>query len=185
MKSLKKFVSNAYSHFKTVTKHRHTVISHAARAGILFQGLRHDLSKYSPTEFFQGIKNYTGTCSPNELERKEKGYSSAWLHHKGRNKHHFEYWTDYNPEEKRVMPVKMPIRYVAEMFCDRVSASKIYQGENYTDSHPYEYFMRGKTKREINMETSEILESWLLMLKEKGEDETLRHIKESVKKGSY
>lgn len=180
----KGLVFNALGHFLTVTKHRHTVIRHTAKAGILWQGLRHDLSKYSPAEFVQGVKNYTGVCSPNELERKKKGYSEAWLHHKGRNKHHFEYWTDYNPAERRVLPVKMPMRYVAEMFCDRVAASKIYQGEKYTDKHPYEYFEGGKEKRVIHPETSDLLESWLLMLKEKGEEYTLRHIKESLKKDS-
>ncbi len=179
----KGLIFNAAGHFVTITKHRHTVIRHARKAGILFQGLRHDLSKYSPTEFWQGVKNYTGTCSPNELERNEKGYSEAWLHHKGRNRHHFEYWTDYNPVEKRVMPVKMPIRYVAEMFCDRVAASKIYQGEKYADNFPYDYFMRGKPNRSINPQTSDLLEEWLFMLKEKGEEYTLRHIKESLKKG--
>lgn len=178
----KGLIFNAVGHFATITKHRHAVMRHAAKAGILWQGLRHDLSKYSPAEFVQGIINYTGKCSPNELERKKKGYSEAWLHHKGRNKHHFEYWTDYNPVERRVLPVKMPVRYVAEMFCDRVAASKIYQGKNYTDEHPYKYFQGGKANRVIHPETSDLLESWLLMLKEKGEEHTLRHIKESLKK---
>lgn len=177
----KGYISNAAGHFITITRHRHTVARHCFRAGIFWQGLRHDLSKYAPVEFWQGVKYYAGTFSPNETERKLKGYSSAWLHHKGRNKHHFEYWTDYNPIERRVMPVKMPVRYVAEMFCDRVAASKIYQGKNYTESHPYDYFMRGKEKRFIHPETSALIESWLLMLKEKGEAYTLRHIKSVVK----
>ena len=179
------YIKNAFGHFKTITRHRHAVIRHCFRAGILFQGMRHDLSKYSPVEFWQGVKYYSGKRSPNELERSEKGYSGAWLHHKGRNKHHFEYWTDYNMEERRVMPVKMPIRYVAEMFCDRVAASKIYQGENYNENHPYEYFIRGKAKRSIHPETSELLEGWLLMLKEKGEAYTLRHIKSVLKNKTY
>ena len=175
------YIKNAVGHFITITKHRHAVIRHAYKAGIFWQGLRHDLSKYSPIEFWQGVKNYTGTRSPNEKERAEKGYSEAWLHHKGRNRHHFEYWSDYNPKERRIMPVKMPLRYTAEMFCDRVAASKIYQGENYDNSHPYEYFMNGKQRRVINVETSDLLENWLLMLKEKGEDATLRHIKETLR----
>ena len=179
----KGIISGGWAHFVTITIHRHAVIRHCARAGILWQGLRHDLSKYSPTEFWQGMKNYAGYRSPNEVEREKKGYSSAWLHHKGRNKHHFEYWTDYNPKERRIMPVKMPMRYVAEMFCDRVAASKIYQGENYTDIHPYEYFMRGKPNRVIHPETSDLLEEWLLMLKESGEEKTLRHIKNNLKRG--
>ncbi len=174
---------NIWGHFKTITHHRHLVISHAARAGILWRGLLHDLSKYSPTEFLSGAKYYTGTKSPNEGERAEYGYSKSWMHHKGRNRHHFEYWTDYNIETHLMSPVKMPLKYVKEMFCDRVAASKVYQGENYTDAHPLEYFMRAKKRREIHPETSLLLESWLLMLSEKGEKETFKHIKKL--KGDY
>lgn len=174
-------IKGAIGHFMTITRHRHMVIRHAAKAGILWQGLRHDLSKYSPTEFIPGAKYYQGDRSPNEMERMLCGYSSAWIHHKGRNRHHFEYWTDYSPADKKMMPVKMPMRYIAEMFCDRVAASKIYQGEKYTDSHPYEYFLRGVANRAIEKETSQILENWLIMLKEKGENETFFRVRECVK----
>ena len=151
---MKKFLG----HLKTVSAHRRMVFYHAKKVGIPWQGLFHDLSKYSPTEFFVGVTYFTGDKSPNEGERLDYGYSKAWLHHKGRNKHHFEYWTDYNPYVKAIMPVKMPLKYCVEMFCDRVAASKIYQKENYTDSHPIEYFMRGKLKRSIHPETSDLLE---------------------------
>ena len=177
----KSLLINAFRHFITITRHRHAVIRHCKKAGILRQGLMHDLSKYTPSEFFAGVRHYQGTRSPNEEERRLFGYSAAWLHHKGRNRHHFEYWTDYNPKEHRIMPVPMPLCYVAEMFCDRVAASKIYQGKNYNESHPYEYFLRGKQNRFIHQETSDIIEKWLLMLKEKGEAETLRHIKDTLK----
>ena len=168
-------------HFMTITKHRHKVIAHCAKAGILWQGLRHDLSKYTPTEFFRGDKYYNdGKKSPNEKERQIYGYSLAWLHHKGRNKHHFEYWNDYNPEVRRRCGVKMPIKYVKEMFCDRVAASKIYQKENYTDSHPLEYFMGGKPHRTlIPPETSDLLEKWLTMLSEQGEEKTFAQIRKT------
>lgn len=82
---------NFIKHFCTITKHRHQVIKHCFKVGIGFQGLFHDLSKYSLFEFIPGVKNYQGTRSPNEAEREINGYSAAWLHHKGRNKHHFEY----------------------------------------------------------------------------------------------
>ena len=99
------------------------------------------------------------------------------MHHKGRNRHHFEYWTDYNPETKVVSPVEMPLVFVKEMFCDRVAASKIYQKKNYTDNHPLEYFLRAKSRRVIHPATSELLEGWLVMLSQKGEKETFKHIK--------
>lgn len=172
---------HAIKHFKTITKHRHTVIKHCAKAGILWQGLRHDLSKYTPAEFITGAKYYQGTRSPNEIEREMYGYSPAWMHHKGRNRHHYEYWNDYNPHEKKVLPVKMPLKYLVEMFCDRVAASKIYRGKNYTDSHPLEYFNGGKHLMFIHPDTLKTLENWLTMLKEQGEEKTFAYIKSLVK----
>lgn len=170
-------MAHPFRHFYTITKHRHRVIVHCFRAGIGFQGLFHDLSKYSLTEFLPGAKYYQGTRSPNEREREEKGYSQAWLHHKGRNRHHFEYWNDLNMVTKRYEPVKMPLRYVKEMFCDRVAASKIYQGKAYTNGHPLAYFRRGNARAKMHPETADLLEEWLLMLEEKGERKTFAHLR--------
>ena len=180
-------MSNAIKHFITITKHRHTVIKHCFKAGIGLQGLKHDLSKYTPVEFINGARYYAdGKRSPNEIEREQKGYSEAWLHHKGRNKHHFEYWNDYNPKIKKYAPVKMPLKYVIEMFCDRVAASKIYQGGNYTDAHPVAYFENGRDKRVINDETSQLLEDLLIMLRDEGEEKTFDYIRNVLlKKGDY
>ena len=174
-------MNKAFSHLKTIIRHRHMVIRHCKKAGIFWLGLFHDLSKFSPTEFMQGAKFFLGNRSPNEAEREQNGYSLAWIHHKGRNKHHFEYWTDYSPVTRVMSPVKMPLKYVKEMFCDRVAASKIYMGKDYTDASSLEYFMRAKGKRIIHPETSQLLESLLVMLKEQGEEKTfdyLRNMKE-------
>ncbi|MBO5453790.1 MAG: catalase [Clostridia bacterium] len=171
----------AIKHFITITRHRHAVIKHGFKTGIFWQSLFHDLSKYSPAEFICGAKYYLGTKSPNEAEREKYGFSKAWLHHKGRNKHHFEYWLDYNPTTKKNEPVKMPIKYVKEMFCDRVAASKIYQGKNYKQTHPIEYFERGRSNRVINKETSDLIEFWLKLLSDKGETETFKIIKNTKK----
>lgn len=170
-------MARPFAHFRTVTKHRHCVIAHCFRAGIGWQGLFHDLSKYSPTEFFPGARHYQGTRSPNERERELLGYSLAWMHHKGRNRHHFEYWVDLNPQAKRYEPVPMPTRFLKEMFCDRLAASKIYQGKAYTDASPLEYYLRGGAKEKMHPRTAEQLEEWLTMLKDKGEEETFRYIR--------
>ena len=170
-------MARPFAHFYTVTKHRHRVIAHCFRAGIGWQGLFHDLSKYSPTEFLPGARYYQGTRSPTERERELFGYSAAWMHHKGRNRHHYEYWVDLNMQTKRYKPVPMPVRYVKEMFCDRVAASKIYQGKNYTDSSALDYYLRGRARDKMHPATADQLEEWLIMLKEKGEKETFRHIR--------
>lgn len=172
-------------HFCTITRHRHRVIAHCFKAGIGWQGLFHDLSKYSPAEFWVGARHYQGTRSPNEEERRLYGHSVAWMHHKGRNRHHFEYWSDYSPVEKKVMPVKMPVRFVAEMFCDRVAASKIYRGADYTDRHPLEYFLGGKPRRVIHPATSDLLEGWLTLLAKEGEEAAFSAVRAQLKKGTY
>ena len=171
------YISNFFKHLGVVTRHRFRVFLHCARCGIAWRGLVHDLSKYSPTEFFESVKYYRCYRSPIGACREEIGYSRAWLHHKGRNRHHFEYWTDYNPYERKICPVKMPTVFVKEMFCDRLAASKIYQGENYTENHPIEYFMRGKPNRNIHPETSDLIEEWLRIVAESGEAAAFKEIK--------
>ncbi len=168
-------------HFKVITRHRHQVIRHGAKCGIFWQSLGHDLSKYCPSEFISGAKYFQGEKSPNEEERRIFGYSKAWMHHQGRNRHHFEYWRDYNTETKRMESVKMPYRYVVEMFCDRVAASKIYQGKNYTKEHPLAYFLKSKDTRPIHPETSDEIEELLSMLAQRGEEETFREIRKRIK----
>ena len=168
-------------HFITISRHKNKVMVHCFKCGIFFRGLLHDLSKYSPSEFILGAKYYEGTRSPNEKERELFGFSKAWMHHKGRNLHHFEYWTDLNPATKRYEPVPMPTIYLTEMFCDRVAASKIYMGKNYTNSAPLDYFLRGNARQRMHQDTADKLEFLLTMLKNKGEKETFRYIKNEFK----
>lgn len=164
-------------HFKVVFRHRQAVMRHCIMAGIPVQGLFHDLSKFSPQEFIPGAIYFLGYKSPNVRERDVHGYSSAWMHHKGRNKHHYEYWVDYNVKTHREEAVRMPAKYLIEMFCDRVAASKIYQGSAYTEDKPLEYLVNSKAKSSMHPDTARVLESWLRMLAEKGEAETFAYIK--------
>ena len=173
-----------FAHFKTITKHRHLVCKHCFRLGLYSQGLKHDLSKYSPTEFLRGAKYYQGDRSPNDAERRETGVTLSWLHHKGRNRHHLEYWIDYRryPDGRIGMGAyRMPIRYVGEMFCDRVAACKVYLKDAYTDASAYEYFMRSKDHLMIHPDTERELKEMLLALKEKGEKEAFRYVRQRIK----
>ena len=175
-------LTNAVRHFRTITAHRMLVMRYCFRAGLYMQGLTHDLSKYSPTEFLVGAKYYKGTYSPNNAERADLGVSTSWLHHKGRNKHHFEYWIDYAIDPTKgngITGTKMPRRYVAEMIFDRVAASRIYNGEKYNDAQPLEYFLRSKQfSWYIHPVTLKELEFLLRMWAVKGEDETITYIRE-------
>lgn len=172
----------AWKHFCTITYHKYLVAKGCFAVGLYKQGLLHDMSKYSFTEFRVGAKYFQGTRSPNNAEREDIGYSSAWLHHKGRNKHHFEYWIDYTPQggEGPLAGMKMPDNYIVEMIMDRIAASKVYKKEDYTDRSPLEYYNRSKSKVILHPHTREMLEILLTMLAEKGEAETFAYIKKEV-----
>ena len=178
-----KYLTNAYHHFRTITRHKIEVGRLCFRCGLYSQGLRHDLSKYMPSEFLMGVKYYQGTRSPNDAEREAKGVTTAWLHHKGRNKHHLEYWIDYSADRniKTMIGMKMPDNYIVEMFCDRIAASKIYQGDAYTDRSALDYYNQGRGKVLLHPYTAEKLELLLKKLAEEGEDEAFRYARKYVR----
>ena len=178
-------MSKVWKHFRTITYHKYLVAKGCFGVGLYKQGLLHDLSKYSPSEFWVGVKYFQGDRSPNNAEREDIGYSSAWLHHKGRNKHHYEYWIDYDSRAKAediMIPVPMPRKYIAEMVMDRIAASKVYMGKDYTDASPLQYYYRGTDKAPIHEETRRILLDILTMLAEKGERETFRYVRKTLLK---
>ncbi len=179
---------NVPGHFKTITKHRLLVMVHCFKMGLFLQGLTHDLSKYSPTEFIPGCRYFVGYMSPNNAEREQIGFSTAWMHHKGRNRHHFEYWTDLSLKEPgKYVPVKMPRRYVAEMVADRVAASKVYKGKDYDQTCAYQYFARAPLASSglIHAETAKELGFLLKMVAVKGEEYTFRYIRKVYLRGKY
>lgn len=180
-----------WGHFRTINHHRRLVRRECFAVGLYWQGLVHDLSKYSPTEFLVGARYFQGNRSPNNAEREDLGLSYSWLHHKGRNKHHYEYWLDYSTRENGgingsgITPCRMPLRYVIEMFCDRIAASKTYNGSAYRDSDPLTYYSRGDTRRFLHPETADLLERLLHMLAEDGEKRCYTYCRELLKKGDY
>ena len=174
---------HAFRHLNTILHHKWLVMQGCFRVGLIWQGLTHDLSKFSPTEFRVGARYYQGTRSPNAKEREVFGYSEAWMHHKGRNRHHFEYWTDLIPGTTTYGPVEMPARYLAEMVMDRIAACKTYQGKNYTDSSPLNYYNRSRENSNIHPETGRKLRVLLELLGREGEKELVRFIRQTVLTG--
>ena len=158
-----------FCHLHTVNTHRFEVFKLCCKCGFVWRGLTHDLSKYSFEEFHESVKYYRkskGKYSPLLAAKNTEGYSRAWLHHFGRNKHHFEYWYDY------AAPVKTPIipfKYMVEMVCDRIAASKVYNKKKYTDDISYKYFMERKDEYMIHPKMNKFLEIVFEDLKDNGE----------------
>ena len=172
-----------WRHFCTITKHKWLVLGGCFRVGLYWQGITHDLSKYSPVEFWNGARYYQGFKSPNTAERDDKGYSEAWMHHKGRNRHHYEYWTDMNRQTRTYEPIPMPRKYLVEMVMDRRAACMTYQGSAYRDDSSLVYFDRSREKDLMHPKSNKELRYILAMLEEKGEKETFRYLKNEVLAG--
>ena len=128
------FLQKTFHHLKTIGEHRRLVRKFCFKCGLYKQGLTHDLSKYSFSELIPSIQYYQGYRSPYTREKELNGYSLGWLHHKGRNKHHWEYWWD--KIDGKWQPLKMPQNYVVESICDRIAACKVSQKDQYTPSSP-------------------------------------------------
>ena len=166
-------------HLHTIDSHRFQVMKNCFACGLYHQGLTHDLSKYSPSEFWVSVKYFQGDKSPYMKEKQIKGYSLGWLHHKGRNRHHWEYW--YDMIDGRWQPIKMPYNYVVEMVCDRVAACKVYQKEKYTDASPLAYYLSRNDQKYMHPETAKALEEALTMIQNKGEKATFAALKKRIK----
>ncbi len=175
-------LKKAWLHFKLITKHRWLVFKLCTRVGLPWRGFIHDLSKYSPTEFWESAKYYVGNRSPIQVAREERKYSAAWLHHKGRNKHHEEYWYDFNA------PVKAPVipyKYAIEMLCDMLSAGIIYKKNEWTKEYPLWYWNNKKNKTIINPKTVDFFQNIFEEISEKGIEKILKKEKLKEKYNKY
>lgn len=132
------FFKKFFGHLGTVAKHKFWVwyYMHKCRHG--WRGLWHDMSKFSPVEFFESVKYYSGTRSPIDVCKEENGISMAWMHHKGRNPHHYEYWMDNF--DKGGEPKEMPAKYKREMICDYLGAARAYMGKSFSYAAEYEWW---------------------------------------------
>lgn len=168
-------IQKTIGHLQTINQHKIKVTSLCFRCGLYKQGLLHDLSKYSPIELKTGFRYFQGYRSPIDAQKEVEGYSLSWLHHKGRNPHHWEYWLDNG--KQGIKPVAMEFKYVVEMFCDRVAASQIYLKENYRDDSAWKYYRNNQSHVLIHPQTERQILYLLGYLKQFGLDKTIRQIR--------
>ena len=160
-------MSHPFKHLRVILKHRHQVIRNGWHLGIFWHCLKHDLSKFGRTEFKVGSTYYVGTHSPIYEERLRNGYySTACQHHTRRNKHHWEYWTDFF--KGRIIAKNMPYKYALEYVADTLSASKTYDPKNFKGSTTLEYFNRNSEHYYLTDTTEEFIRYCLTKYAENG-----------------
>lgn len=149
-------IKNALKHLRVVMRHRRWVRHFCFKARIFKQGLLHDLSKYSPSEFIESATYFVGTSSPIDACKKDKGYSAAWMHHKAHNKHHREYWTDNY--DAGTTCIKMPWKYAVECFCDFLGAGIAYNPNSFTPELEFNWWKSNRLNMKINLDTRMLLD---------------------------
>ena len=169
-----------WKHFKTVVRHKHYVFRECAACGIFWQGLAHDMSKFGLTEFASSARYFQGTRSPIEAEKEEIGYSKAWLHHKGHNKHHWEYWTDF-ADDGSIIANQMPIKYAIETVCDWVGAGKAYSKEEWTQQAPLIHYNKMRKGRYFHPSTEKILLECVNLIADQGLDAFHKYARQLLK----
>ena len=175
------YLKNIVGHFMVITRHKWVVFKLCCKVGQPWRGLVHDLSKYSPTEFWEGVKYFNGKHSPITDAKKDKGYSQAWLHHKGRNKHHTDYWVDLSAPDKT--PI-IPYQYVAEMLCDKLAAGMVYKGKDWTKEYELDYWLNERDKTLDNDQVEALITEFLTQVSKDGIDKVLtkKNVKALYKK---
>ena len=144
-------IKNTLKHFAKICKHKWWVFYYCCKASIPWRGIKHDMSKFSPTEFWESVRYYQGNRSPIDACKEENGVSKAWLHHKGRNRHHYEYWQDNF--DKGGEPLQMPYKDAVEMLCDYLGAGRAYMGKNFTYKAEWQWWVR-KNQQNLAMHPS-------------------------------
>lgn len=165
-------MSKFFKHLNKILTHKRWVAHYCFMCGLYRQGIMHDMSKFSPTEFWESVKYYQGTRSPIDACKEDKGYSMAWFHHRGRNKHHWEFWMD--DFEKGSIPKKMPFKYALEMICDYLGAGRAYAGKDFTMETEYNWWLKKKTTAKMHADTFAFACEIMDHMKEIGIEKTLK-----------
>ena len=174
------YLTNLFKHIALVLHHKRLVLIHCTKCGLFWRGLVHDTSKFSREELFESAKYFRGYRSPIGVCRQETGMSRAWLHHKGRNKHHLEYWYDYDCEVQPLMPYK----YAVECVCDKLAATKTYSGKDYTTDKPHLHWQKYGRNTPANPKILAFFDRVFLDIKDKGEKAVLnkKYMKETYER---
>ncbi len=175
-------IKNFFGHLKTIFIHKYWVFYYAYKLGIPIQGFFHDMSKFSPIEFWESVKYYQGgKSSPINACKADKGYSLAWQHHKGRNPHHYEYWVDKYDEGG--VPINMPPKYKLEMLADYLAAGRAYMKKEFSYSAEYKWYKeKQQHPRMIHPDTDRFMElSLRILYVENGNKYGFSRIKRLVK----
>lgn len=165
MRYLKAF----FKYLSYILRHKWFVFLECCKAGIPWRGLVHDLSKFSPSEFFPYMNHFYLRKSKaieggylKQLDTiPDPAFDKAWQLHLKRNPHHWQYWVSVSDhgtvQTPKVSP--MPDKYWKEMVADWRGAGR---AQGYGDN-TLEWYDKHKDSMILHPETRANVESELFI----------------------
>lgn len=129
-------------HLYTIGIHKWYVFKVCKDLNILWRGITHDMSKFSYQEFIPSARYFHKGVSPLKVMKIKDGYCLAWNHHKGVNRHHWEWWLDCT--EGNLYSICPEWKDILEMFADWVGAGIAYNSGKFYQEEPLNYLLLRK-----------------------------------------
>ncbi len=159
-----------WAYLKYVVRHRWFVMVECFRHGLIWRGLKHDWSKFLPSEWLpyagyfyekdgskRQIRDKTGYYKPTDTG--DAAFDFAWLLHQKRNRHHCQ-WGILPLDDGGNKILDMPLKDRLEMFCDWRGAGRAQGVENYRDVRPW--YEKNKDKMQLSPYTRACTEEMMV-----------------------
>jgi len=157
---MKKYVQ----YLSYIVRHKYYVGKECFKVGLYWRGLKHDISKLMPREFFpytdhfynnkSRIRDKTGYYDP---LMQPDAFKVAWLHHQSLNDHHWQYWVLPN-DVHDITFIPMSDDAILEMICDWMGAAQA-QGKSREDV--VNWYDVNKNKLRMHFKSREKVEALL------------------------
>lgn len=164
-----------FRYLKYVLRHKWFVLLKCIDFGIGWRGIVHDISKFSPSEWFPYVDKFYGGPWEKYSDRHgdarnfpgykytqewvDERFRTAWLHHQRRNPHHWQYWVLRN-DDGTIVCLEIPRKCALEMVADWWGAGRAikthHDGGEYDELQ--EWYAKNRDKIMLHDNTREFVE---------------------------
>ena len=157
-----------FKYLRYVLRHKWYVFLECCKAGIIWRGIVHDLSKFIPHEMIPYARHFYGdnkNSSDTKLEKAEGYFKDrsdpndpfdfAWLRHQRKysNRHHWQFWV-LKEDNGSIVVLEIPLNIRKEMICDWIGAGRAQGLKNNTK----EWYLRNRANMVLGPETRKWVE---------------------------
>ena len=150
-----------------VLRHKRFVFKACFEYGLVWRGIKHDWTKFLPSEWFPYVEYFYGEKRPDlttgynhQLHQDDTAFNYAWNHHQKANSHHWQYYV-LNYDDGRTMVLQMPLLDMMEMVSD-------WRGAGMAQGYPktWEWYEKNKDKMQLHPVTRAWVEAQINKLHE-------------------